>query len=86
MTEATTFTKLEGYREDMPLNDVLKALGYATNPCRHHNPKIGLKEIYKAEEGKMIISEDDILFVGRAGDTWDWLYETGQVDPQQGTH
>jgi hypothetical protein len=72
--------KFEGDAKILPLNDVLKALGYATNPCRHHNPSLGLKEIYRAEPGKNLIAEDDILFVGRASETWDWLVETGQID------
>jgi len=75
--------KFEGDAENTPLCDILKALGYAYKDCRYHNPKLGLKEIYKDDPEKDLVMEEDILFVGGACETSDWLIETGQLDGEK---
>lgn len=75
--------KFDGDAQKAPLCDILKALGYAYKDCRYCNPKIGKKEIYKDDPKKMLVNVEDILFVGGATETWDWLVETGQVDGEK---
>jgi hypothetical protein len=72
--------KYKGDTENTPLSEILKALGYAYKDCRYSNPSLGKKEIYKDDPAKQLVEIDDILFVGGACQTWDWLVETGQVE------
>lgn len=53
---------------DMPLNEVLEALGYKT---RKHG-KFGAKAI--------VSSSNEVVFTGRAGEVWKWLRKTQQID------
>lgn len=75
--------KFKGDAVNTPLCDILKDLGYAYKDCRYSNPKIGKKEIYRDDPKKMLVETGDILFVGGATETWDWLVETGQVDGEK---
>jgi len=76
--------KFEGDAQNTPMSEILKALGYSYRDARHWNPRVGKKEIYPSELDKGdIIEESEVVFIGDALETWNWLVETGRVEVEE---
>ena len=57
-----------GKKADPTLNEKLAALGYSTRPVMN---EAGVREVVR--------SDGSVAFMGRAGDVWRWLRNTGQI-------
>jgi hypothetical protein len=62
--------------ETLSLNEVLAALGYTK--CWKVSPRTGVRTAH-------ILRGDEVVHVGTADTTWEWLVQTGQIDLVRGT-